>query len=154
MFTNRQDHHCPWINNCVGHFNHGHFIRFLFFVDIACSYHAIMVTRRVMDAMNSSYWVGLPPLFWILTNTTHRTDLRTLNLFLLFSIMSPAYQSFFQSVASGARPNLKPISDPSPHVIAVSITLMRCSEIPRPLKDGKRTKWQQWSKREKSARCV
>ncbi|KAF9454208.1 palmitoyltransferase PFA4 [Macrolepiota fuliginosa MF-IS2] len=54
----RMDHHCPWINNCVGHFNHGHFIRFLFYVDIACSYHLMMVTRRVLDAMNSPYWDG------------------------------------------------------------------------------------------------
>ncbi|EKM84046.1 hypothetical protein AGABI1DRAFT_67210 [Agaricus bisporus var. burnettii JB137-S8] len=54
----RMDHHCPWINNCVGHFNYGHFIRFLFFVDVACSYHATMVVRRVMDAMYSPYWNG------------------------------------------------------------------------------------------------
>ena len=25
----KMDHHCPWINNCVGHFNHGHFSTFL-----------------------------------------------------------------------------------------------------------------------------
>ncbi|KJA28514.1 hypothetical protein HYPSUDRAFT_129104 [Hypholoma sublateritium FD-334 SS-4] len=53
----RMDHHCPWINNCVGHFNYGHFIRFLFFVDLACSYHLIMVTKRVFYySNNSTYW--------------------------------------------------------------------------------------------------
>ncbi|PPQ73379.1 hypothetical protein CVT26_015482 [Gymnopilus dilepis] len=52
----RMDHHCPWINNCVGHFNYGHFIRFLFFVDIACSYHLLMVTKRVMHSMGATYW--------------------------------------------------------------------------------------------------
>lgn len=51
------DHHCPWINNCVGHFNHGHFIRFLFFVDIACLYHLVMVTKRVLYASKDGYWV-------------------------------------------------------------------------------------------------
>ena len=45
------DHHCPWINNCVGHFNYGHFIRFLFYVDLACLYHFAMVTRRVLHAV-------------------------------------------------------------------------------------------------------
>jgi palmitoyltransferase ZDHHC6 len=50
------DHHCPWINNCVGHFTYGHFIRFLFFVDCACSYHLAMVTRRVLDTMGTRYW--------------------------------------------------------------------------------------------------
>jgi len=51
------DHHCPWVNNCVGHFNYGHFIRFLFFVDIACLYHLAMVTARVRGAMVNGYWV-------------------------------------------------------------------------------------------------
>lgn len=50
------DHHCPWVNNCIGHFNYGHFIRFLFFVDVACSYHLAMVTRRVFYTMGSRYW--------------------------------------------------------------------------------------------------
>jgi palmitoyltransferase len=40
----------------VGHFNYGHFIRFLFFVDLACSYHLAMITRRVFDAMGPQYW--------------------------------------------------------------------------------------------------
>ncbi|KAJ7103218.1 zf-DHHC-domain-containing protein [Mycena belliarum] len=52
----RMDHHCPWINNCVGHFTHGYFIRFLFYVDVACSYHLAMVTRRVLSSMGGRYW--------------------------------------------------------------------------------------------------
>ncbi|EMD32570.1 hypothetical protein CERSUDRAFT_58434 [Gelatoporia subvermispora B] len=50
------DHHCPWVNNCVGYFNYGHFIRFLFYVDLACSYHLAMLTRRVYVATYGRYW--------------------------------------------------------------------------------------------------
>lgn len=57
----RMDHHCPWLACCVGHYNYGHFLRFLFFVDVACSYHAFMITRRSIDAMNAKYWVRLSP---------------------------------------------------------------------------------------------
>lgn len=29
-----QDHHCPWINNCIGSFNRKHFILFCFYLMI------------------------------------------------------------------------------------------------------------------------
>lgn len=34
------------MNNCVGFFNYGHFIRFLLSVDVACAYHLWMMTKR------------------------------------------------------------------------------------------------------------
>ncbi|KAI0348281.1 zf-DHHC-domain-containing protein [Trametopsis cervina] len=68
----RMDHHCPWINNCVGHFNQGHFIRFLFYVNLACSYHLVMVTRRVFYAMYGSFWddPSASELIFIILNYT------------------------------------------------------------------------------------
>ena len=42
------DHHCPWINNCVGHKNHKRFTLFLFFVVIGCSYAAVSLIGCVV----------------------------------------------------------------------------------------------------------
>ncbi|WVR05338.1 hypothetical protein IAU60_002352 [Kwoniella sp. DSM 27419] len=47
------DHHCPWIGNCVGFHNQGHFLRFLLWVDMATSYHLVMIASRVMSIAHS-----------------------------------------------------------------------------------------------------
>ncbi|KAI9302543.1 DHHC palmitoyltransferase-domain-containing protein [Cunninghamella echinulata] len=50
----KMDHHCPWINNCVGIKNYPHFLRFIFYVDIACLYVLVLLiwrVRYIMDAI-------------------------------------------------------------------------------------------------------
>ena len=38
----KMDHHCPWINTCVGHQNHTSFISFLFFLILGCIYAVLL----------------------------------------------------------------------------------------------------------------
>jgi hypothetical protein len=37
------DHHCPWINNCVGELNQKYFIQFLFYVGVLSVYAMALV---------------------------------------------------------------------------------------------------------------
>ncbi|KAK8757203.1 hypothetical protein V5799_000095 [Amblyomma americanum] len=39
----RMDHHCPWINNCVGEQNQKYFIQFLLYVGLGCLYIIVLV---------------------------------------------------------------------------------------------------------------
>lgn len=54
----KMDHHCPWINNCVGHRNHAAFVRFLFHVTIGCS-HALYVQALCLyrTIFGRKYWL-------------------------------------------------------------------------------------------------
>ncbi|KAL4707614.1 hypothetical protein ACJJTC_014719 [Scirpophaga incertulas] len=38
----KMDHHCPWINCCVGHKNHWYFTKFLFFAVVGCFYASVV----------------------------------------------------------------------------------------------------------------
>ncbi|XP_041373171.1 palmitoyltransferase ZDHHC3-like [Gigantopelta aegis] len=46
----RMDHHCPWINNCVGEYNQKFFMQFLFYVGVSSLYAvAMVITAWVLD---------------------------------------------------------------------------------------------------------
>ena len=43
------DHHCPWINACVGHKNHAHFLRFLLYASTGCFYGGVNLASTVIN---------------------------------------------------------------------------------------------------------
>lgn len=56
----------PWVNNCVGHSNYAHFIRFLIMVDLACSYHLWMISKRAFGAMAFAVCPSFSPILRLL----------------------------------------------------------------------------------------
>ncbi|KAI8336249.1 DHHC palmitoyltransferase-domain-containing protein [Chlamydoabsidia padenii] len=50
----KMDHHCPWINNCVGHGNYPYFFRFILFVSLTCGYALYLLIWRLMQIMDTN----------------------------------------------------------------------------------------------------
>ncbi|KAA3672927.1 palmitoyltransferase ZDHHC6 [Paragonimus westermani] len=53
----KMDHHCPWINACCGHLNHGYFLHFIHWAPIGCTLCAIMLASAVYhDWKSANHW--------------------------------------------------------------------------------------------------
>lgn len=52
-----QDHHCVYLNNCVGHGNHSHFVWFLIFAVLGCSHAAFILMCSLYAGLYRDYFV-------------------------------------------------------------------------------------------------
>ncbi|XP_022910851.1 palmitoyltransferase ZDHHC6-like [Onthophagus taurus] len=53
----KMDHHCPWINTCVGWGNHAHFALFLAFAVLGCFHASIILSCTLYRAFYRSWYI-------------------------------------------------------------------------------------------------
>lgn len=50
------DHHCPWLNSCVGWANHGHFTAFLFYCIVGSSQSCVILSCTLYRGINRAWY--------------------------------------------------------------------------------------------------
>ncbi|CAF1174013.1 unnamed protein product [Adineta steineri] len=64
------DHHCPWMNTCIGHVNQTNFCWFLFYSILGCLHALLMISPciyRVLFIPYSSLRINEPRIYFTLT---------------------------------------------------------------------------------------
>lgn len=77
----KMDHHCPWLNNCVGIGNHKLFLQFLFWVNLMSCYSLVLNIARYVNCVNVGLTCGT-----VLDHTLSLLVLLESILFALFTV--------------------------------------------------------------------
>lgn len=88
----KMDHHCPWLNNCVGHFNHRYFYLFCVYMTLGTIFVSLSIYQQLC-----TFFTGSPIRF-------------------LVSIATPAF-SIIRAWISSNQPESTP-SPSDPHLTA------------------------------------
>lgn len=69
----RYDHHCMWLNNCIGYYNYRTFLLTLFYLSMSCFYGACLLLRPFYEPLAEQ--VRQHGLGWLYSNHTGFLDL-------------------------------------------------------------------------------